>query len=146
MSSQQQPQRQPQLNEDEISSNNHIYTMLSSSTSLPLNNNANNQVSKTLFSPSSVTSIKIEKQENIEDEAETEYDRRRNRSTDTRLLIPVISIGNNSSEKQKSTPPLIPSSGSSIIDESRLLLKEYEQLRNDSVSEIQRAHDSLNAR
>lgn len=145
MSSQQQPQRQPQLNEDEISSNNHIYTMLSSSTSLPLNNN-NNQVSKTLFSPSSVTSIKIEKQENIEDETETEYDRRRNRSTDTRLLIPVISIGNDSSEKQKSTPPLIPSSGSSIIDESRLLLKEYEQLRNDSVSEIQRAHDSLNAR
>lgn len=142
----QQPQRQPQLNEDETSSNNHIYTMLSSSTSLPLNNNANNQVSKTLFSPSSVTSIKIEKQENIEDETETEYDRRRNRSTDTRLLIPVISIGNNSSEKQKSTPPLIPSSGSSIIDESRLLLKEYEQLRNDSVSEIQRAHDSLNAR
>ena len=144
--SSQQPQRQPQLNEDEISSNNHIYTMLSSSTSLPLNNNVNNQVSKTLFSPSSVTSIKIEKQENIEDEAETEYDRRRNRSTDTRLLIPVISIGNNTNEKQKSTPPLIPSSGSSIIDESRLLLKEYEQLRNDSVSEIQRAHDSLNAR
>ncbi|RNA08569.1 hypothetical protein BpHYR1_011029, partial [Brachionus plicatilis] len=37
------------------------------------------------------------------------------------------------------------SNSSSIIDESRLLLKEYEQLRNDSVSEIQRAQDSLNA-
>ncbi len=33
----------------------------------------------------------------------------------------------------------------SIVDESKLLLREYEQLRSDSVSEIQRAHDSLNA-
>jgi trimeric autotransporter adhesin len=96
----------------------------------------------------------------------------RSRSHDTRLLIPVISTNtitttttmtnltttiNSSSTglttNVKSNTKLneINSGGggggcsTSIVDESRLLLKEYEQLRNDSVSEIQRAHDSLNA-
>ena len=61
-----------------------------------------------------------------------------NNSSDTRLLIPV-------QEKQRSAGLNSCSSSNSIIDESKSLLREYEQLRSDSVSEIQRAHDSLNA-
>ena len=56
---------------------------------------------------------------------------------DSRLIIPV---------QHKTSNVSINSSTNSIIDESKSLLREYEQLRSDSVSEIQRAHDSLNAR
>ena len=89
----------------------------------------------------------------------------RTRSTDTRLLIPVISTNTITTTTTMTNTTLINTTGltnvksinkinesvstgcsNSIVDESRLLLREYEQLRNDSVSEIQRAHDSLNAR
>jgi len=96
----------------------------------------------------------------------------RSRSTDTRLLIPVISTNTITTTTTLTNTTTINTTGltnvksisanntklnesnmsngggcsTSIVDESRLLLKEYEQLRNDSVSEIQRAHDSLNAR
>ena len=56
---------------------------------------------------------------------------------DSRLIIPV---------QHKTSNVSINSTSNSIIDESKSLLREYEQLRSDSVSEIQRAHDSLNAR
>jgi hypothetical protein len=55
---------------------------------------------------------------------------------DTRLIIPV---------QHKHSNSFINNSSNSIVDESKSLLREYEQLRSDSVSEIQRAHDSLNA-
>lgn len=104
---------------------------------------------KPAYSPSSVTSIKIEKQQ--QDEASSSSSAAgcagggggSTMMNDTRLLIPVINV---SSSKSSNPVPTAATTGSSIIDESRMLLKEYEQLRNDSVSEIQRAHDSLNAR
>lgn len=70
-------------------------------------------------------------------------------ASDTRTLL--IPVNNMSSPvfKTSNTNINLMSGGStnrSIIDESRMLLKEYEQLRSDSVSEIQRAQDSLNAR
>ncbi len=55
-------------------------------------------------------------------------------------------INNNNNNASYSNKTSNNNSPRSIIDESRSLLREYEQLRNDSVSEIQRAHDSLNAR
>lgn len=61
----------------------------------------------------------------------------RPKQQDSRLIIPV---------QHKTSNVSINSSTNSIIDESKSLLREYEQLRSDSVSEIQRAHDSLNAR
>jgi hypothetical protein len=67
-----------------------------------------------------------------------EHNLEHSKSSDTRLLIPV-------QEKQRSAGLNGCSSSNSIIDESKSLLREYEQLRSDSVSEIQRAHDSLNA-
>ena len=84
-------------------------------------------------------------------------------SSNSRLLMPVIStltttttttvanVANDDvlllevSNLSVNSPPAS-GGGSSIVDESKLLLREYEQLRSDSVSEIQRAHDSLNAR
>ena len=66
--------------------------------------------------------------------------------------MPAINLDNLNYSKTSNlsnSPTGINNSGGSprsIIDESRLLLREYEQLRSDSVSEIQRAHDSLNAR
>lgn len=82
---------------------------------------------------------------------------RSTRSNDTtRLLMPVISttltttttttnvISENDRIMSESKAKLA-SPTTSIVDESKSLLKEYEQLRTDSVSEIQRAHDSLNA-
>jgi len=45
----------------------------------------------------------------------------------------------------KTAKATVVSPSTSIVDESKMLLREYEQLRTDSVSEIQRAHDSLNA-
>jgi hypothetical protein len=73
------------------------------------------------------------------------------KSSDSRLLMPAInldSLNYSKTSNLSNSPTGINNSGSprSIIDESRLLLREYEQLRSDSVSEIQRAHDSLNAR
>ena len=74
------------------------------------------------------------------------------KSSDSRLLMPAINLDNLNYSKTSNlsnSPTGINNSGGSprsIIDESRLLLREYEQLRSDSVSEIQRAHDSLNAR
>ena len=93
------------------------------------------------------------------------------RPVDGRLLMPVIStntitttttttltniassnltINESSSARSRMASPAstvtVPTGAPSIVDESRLLLREYEQLRSDSVSEIQRAHDSLNAR
>ncbi|CAF0713814.1 unnamed protein product, partial [Brachionus calyciflorus] len=66
--------------------------------------------------------------------------------SDSRLLIPVQKTYiEETTETRIERTTSSSSNSSSIIDESRLLLKEYEQLRNDSVSEIQRAHDSLNA-
>jgi hypothetical protein len=76
------------------------------------------------------------------------------KSSDSRLLMPAINlesnnnttINNNNNNASYSNKTSNNNSPRSIIDESRSLLREYEQLRNDSVSEIQRAHDSLNAR
>jgi len=67
----------------------------------------------------------------------TNHAESRVRQSDSRLIIPV---------QHKVSNVSINSSTNSIIDESKSLLREYEQLRSDSVSEIQRAHDSLNAR
>ncbi len=92
---------------------------------------------------------------------------RSTRSNDTvRLLMPVISttltttkttttniVNENDvrvnevlvSGGAKTARATVVSPSTSIVDESKMLLREYEQLRTDSVSEIQRAHDSLNA-
>ena len=83
-------------------------------------------------------------------------DRDRSRPIDTRLLVPVISTMTTTTttttanvandEVHIKEMSNVNSPTPSIVDESKLLLREYEQLRSDSVSEIQRAHDSLNAR
>ncbi len=80
------------------------------------------------------------------------------RYVSSRLLMPVISTltttttttTTNVASKddlllEVSSSSNVNSPTTSIVDESKLLLREYEQLRSDSVSEIQRAHDSLNA-
>ena len=68
---------------------------------------------------------------------------------DSRLLMPVVTSNTVTTTTTTTTTNAAynnQNSPNSIVDESRLLLREYEQLRSDSVSEIQRAHDSLNAR
>ena len=68
------------------------------------------------------------------------------KNVDSRLLIPIQKTYiEETTETRIEHTTSSSSNSSSIIDESRLLLREYEQLRNDSVSEIQRAQDSLNA-
>jgi hypothetical protein len=94
----------------------------------PLTSNTEEKLPSTAYSSYSNNGFNSER---------TNHTESRVRQSDSRLIIPV---------QHKASNVSISSSTNSIIDESKSLLREYEQLRSDSVSEIQRAHDSLNAR
>lgn len=123
-------------------------------------NSSSNSTSEThnnnyLTSPISIPVRKLSASNQIEDQlgsrkpyrsSETSTNFEWTKQPDSRLLIPVQTHLNPPLDINRGQTTSSSSNSSSIIDESRLLLKEYEQLRNDSVSEIQRAHDSLHAR
>lgn len=118
-----------------------------------------NQLDTTLDSTLSNTSQSLVSKPPAYNGNYTIYNERSNRPYyDNRLLMPVISTmttttttlstSNVTSNEEIIVNEIsnVNSPTTSIVDESKLLLREYEQLRSDSVSEIQRAHDSLNAR